>query len=164
MRILIKRGCNVVKSWYGPRTGHYATSVHLGSEWHPPASEWSCPEKHVKKKAPKAAVAGASVAPHLAPLETNVFGKLFNIVSHCCLTRYDDGDARQPGWVTIKTQGSAWVVQVKDPDGCCGMQCIGNTLDDALALADLLLGAEDAPWEPDRFLLANKARDGKKKS
>jgi len=28
----------------------------------------------------------------------------------------------------------------------------------------LLLGAEDAPWEPDRFLLANKARDGKKKS
>jgi len=29
---------------------------------------------------------------------------------------------------------------------------VGQTLDDALALIDILLTSEEAPWEPDPFL------------
>jgi len=89
---------------------------------------------------------------HLAAMESNVFDKLHNLVAHCAVTRYDDGDPRRPGWFTIKTMGSAWVVQVKEPDACLQMSATAQSLDDALALADLLLGAEEAPWEPDPFL------------
>lgn len=100
---------------------------------------------------------------HLAPVDSTVFGQLPNIVQHCCVTRYDDGTARQPGWLTIRSQGSAWVVQLKDPDSGCQMRANGNTLDDALALAELLLGAEEAPWEPDPWLASQKKR-GKKQA
>lgn len=115
----------------------------------------------VKKKALGVGGEGVDRPKHLAAMETNLFSKLFNLISHCAVTRYDDGDARQPGWFSIKTLGSAWVVQVKDPDSCLQMSCTGQALDDALALADLLLGSEEAPWEPDPFA---KARAGKKKS
>lgn len=93
---------------------------------------------------------------HLAAMESNVFAKLHNVVAHCAVTRYDDGDPRQPGWITVKTMGSAWIVQIKDPDSCMQMSCTAQSLDDALCLADLMLGAESAPWEPDPFLRAKK--------
>lgn len=98
---------------------------------------------------------------HLAPMESNVFSKLHNIVSHLSVTRYEDGSPRRPGWVTVKTMGSSWAVQIKDPDSCQSCQAIGATLDDALALADLILGAESGPWEPDPFLKQQAAK-GKK--
>jgi len=99
---------------------------------------------------------------HLAAIETNLWAKLPNLVAHCCVTRYDDGEPRKPGWVTIKTMGSAWVVQLKDPDSCLQMSATAQSLDDALCLADLLLGAEQAPWEPDPFLKQQAAKNSKK--
>lgn len=95
-------------------------------------------------------------------MDSVVFGKLPNLIQHCAVTRYEDGDPRQPGWFTLKTLGSSWVVQVKDPDSCAQMQAVGPTLDDALALADLLLGGEQAPWEPDPWARQKAGRSGKK--
>lgn len=137
---------------YKPGLGFYVKAIRSRLGLLPDVIRVPYPEEVVKKKTVGGKASADSLASHLAPLESNVFGKLFNLVSHCCVTRYDDGDPRRPGWFTVKTVGSAWAVQVKDPDGCCQMQAIGNTLDDALALADLLLGGEDAPWEPDPFL------------
>lgn len=91
-------------------------------------------------------------AQHLAAVESTVFARLHNIVRHCCVTKYEDGSPRKPGWVTIKTMGSAWVIQVKEPDTALSLTCTQQSLDDALALADVLLGSDDAPWEPDPFL------------
>jgi len=95
---------------------------------------------------------------HLAPVETNYFNALVPLVEHCCVRQYDDGDAREPGWFTVKTQGAAWIVQVKDPDGCCSFSAVGETLDKALETAALLLSCDEAPWEPDSFLASAKAR------
>jgi len=89
---------------------------------------------------------------HIAAMETAVFEKLHELVKHCCVTRYEDGTPRKPGWFTIKTYGSAWVVQVKDPDSALSLAVTQQSLDDALALVDVLLGSEEAPWEPDPFL------------
>jgi hypothetical protein len=106
----------------------------------------------MKKKTSPSAGPSKDGPRHLAAIESNVFTKLMGLVAHCCVTKYDDGDPRKPGWFTVKTMGSAWVVQVKDPDSAMSLSATGQTLDDALALADLLLTAEEAPWEPDPFL------------
>ena len=106
----------------------------------------------MKRRTATAAPSPGDGPRHLAAIESNTFSKLHNLVSHCAVTRYDDGEPRKPGWFTVKTMGSAWVIQVKEPDACLQMTATAQTLDDALALADLLLGAEEAPWEPDPFL------------
>lgn len=118
-----------------------------------PPPEFSVKRIELRKQASQG---GAS---HLAAVETDVLGRLPNIVAHCAVTRYEDGSSRAPGWVMLKTQGAAWIVTVKDPDSCCSLRATANALDDALALADLLLGTEDAPWEADAFL-----QQGKKKN
>jgi len=111
--------------------------------------------KPVKKKtAPKS----DTMARHIAAVETNLFGQLLSLVEHCCVTKYEDGDPREPGWFTVKTQGAAWTVQVKDPDSGNSFATCAETLDKALETAALLLACDEAPWAPDAFL-----RRGKKK-
>lgn len=104
-----------------------------------------------------------SDAQHLAAAESALFSKLHPLVSHCCCTKYDDQTPRKPGWWTVKTMGSAWVVEVKDPDTCSRLVVVQQTLDDALALASVLLESDEAPWEPDPWLKANEAKQNKKK-
>jgi len=99
---------------------------------------------------------------HRAPLETELLRDLMPLVEHMALTRYEDGDSREPGWVTIKTNGRAWVVQVKDPDAGVSFQAVGETLDKALETAALLLGCDEAPWEHDLWLTRNAAKKKKK--
>lgn len=104
------------------------------------------------------AVGAAGGQKHLAPVESNYLSSLLPLVEHCAIRQYDDGDAREPGWFTVKTQGAAWIVQVKDPDGCVSFSAVGETLDKALETAALLLSCDEAPWEPDSFLASAKAR------
>lgn len=105
----------------------------------------------MKRKA-VGATSPTGTAEHLAPVESKVFQDLHSLVAHVSVCRYDDGTQRRPGWFTVKTMGSAWIIQVKDPDAAAQLQVVGDTLDNALALAELMLSAEDAPWEPDPFL------------
>jgi len=150
-----------VWTWYLPRRGYYAYRWRRrdvpNAQWH----DYPFTRIEMKKKTAAAAPAPGDGPKHLAPMESTVFTRLHHIVAHCAVSRYDDGDPRRPGWITIQTLGSAWKVMIKDPDGCCQMSAIGNTLDDARALADLLLSSEDAPWEPDPFL--KRQDSGKKK-
>lgn len=117
---------------------------------------WEYPS--VKKKMAKS----AEGVKHLAAMETNLMATLMPLVEHCALRQYDDGEAREPGWFTVKTQGAAWIVQVKDPDAGVSFSAVGDTLDKALETAALLLGCDEAPWEMDRFLMAAKSGKGKK--
>jgi len=94
---------------------------------------------------------------HTAAMETETFRDLMPLVEHCALVRYDDGDQRVPGWITIKVQGAAWVVQVKDPDAGVSFAAVAETLDKALETAALLLACDEAPWEDDRWLKQQKA-------
>jgi len=114
----------------------------------------------MKRRVSKSSPEGG--AQHLAPVETNRFADMMSLVEHLAYRKYDDGEPREPGWVTIKTQGAAWVVQVKDPDAAVSFSAIGETLDKALETAALLLACDEAPWEPDTFLAAARARKAKK--
>ena len=105
---------------------------------------------------------GQPDASHLAAVETNLLHAHMGVVNHCAVTRYDDGDARKVGWVVIKTFGSAWQLEAKDPDTCCTLRVVQASLDDALALLNLLLESEEAPWEPDSWLQQTAAKAKRK--
>jgi len=122
--------------------------------------EWVRRIRNLKRRK---AVASESQAMNLAAVESNVFGKLMGLVAHCADIKYDDGQARQPGWITLKTMGSAWVVECKDPDTTAVLRVVQATLDDALALASVLLESEEAPWEQDKWLQQQKATTARKK-
>lgn len=124
------------------------------------AWEWA---RRVKTMKRRKAVAGAGDAMNLAAVESNVFSKLHGLVAHCADIKYDDGQPRQPGWITLKTMGSAWVVECKDPDTTAVLRVVQATLDDALALASVLLESEEAPWEQDKWLQQQKATNARKK-
>lgn len=107
-----------------------------------------------KKIIPTAANPAKEIRKHLAAVESSVLHQFPALVQHCCVTAYDDGDPRKPGWFTVKTMGSSWVIQLKDPDAQVSLTATAQTLDDALSLAELLISGDDAPWEPDHFLRA----------
>jgi len=130
----------------------WTRDVRLGSPRSVLLREWRYPS--MKKKQSKS----AEGVKHLAAMESNRFSDLMSLVEHCSLRQYDDGDPREPGWLTIKTQGAAWVVQVKDPDAAVSFSAVAETLDKALETAALLLSCDDAPWEMDRFLQQNKTK------
>jgi len=120
--------------------------------------EWVRRMRHLKRRK---AVASESQAMNLAAVESNVFAKLMGLVAHCADIKYDDGQPRQPGWITLKTFGSTWQIEAKDPDTCQYMRVTQPTLDDAITLLALLLDSEDAPWEHDVW--AAQQKDKKKK-
>jgi len=120
-----------------------------------PQWEWRFPEMKKKATAPE-----DDKRRHLAALESNILADLLPLVEHMAVTRYDDGDARLTGWVTIKTQGAAWVVQVKDPDSGNSFTVVDASLDKALEATSLMLACGEAPWSPDAFL---KQQGAKKK-
>jgi len=141
------RGICAVARW--PRHARGGLVVGAPVQWEVPS---------MKKRQP---LSGPDGAKHLAAMETNVFADLMPLLEHCCMRQYDDGDPREPGWITIKAQGAAWIVQVKDPDSACSFAAVASTLDKALETASLLLACDEAPWEPDTFLAASKARKKK---
>lgn len=144
--------------WFG--TTHVATSVNGIYTWKKPGHDWYGDLKVMKKK--KTAVQ-ASDAKHLAALESTLLTAQHSLIAHCAVTKYDDGDPRQPGWWTVKTMGSAWVVEIKDPDTCARLVVVQQSFDEAVILAALLLESEEAPWEPDPWLRSNAAKQAKKK-
>lgn len=112
--------------------------------------------KMKKKTLDATPAAGGPV--HLAPVESDLFSRLPSLVAHCCVTRYDDGDPRRPGWFTTSTVGSSWKVVAKDPDAAAQCTALAASLDDAFALLELLLSSEATPWEPDPFLAKGKKK------
>jgi hypothetical protein len=104
----------------------------------------------------------ASAVKHLAPLETELFRDYMSLIEHVAMLQYDDGEARESGWFTVRTTGAAWQLLVKDPDSACSFCVTAKTVDEAFMTAALLLGCDEAPWEPDTYLAASKARSKKK--
>jgi hypothetical protein len=117
----------------------------------------------MKRRTVGVAGPNASGALQLAALETKVLSGFPTVISHLTTVRYEDGEPRQPGIILLASQGAAYVLTAKDPDSCAQLRCVGQNFDDALALLELLLGAEDAPWEIDRWAM-DRARKGRKNS
>lgn len=98
----------------------------------------------------------------LPPLSSDsvVFKKFPRLCEFLTATSYDDGSARAPGRLWLDNDGIAFTVTLFEPSCFKRVRLRGNTLDDAVALAERHLGMDGAPWEADQY-----ARDkaGKKK-
>jgi len=161
--VIVVRGCTAFHLWYKRWRGYVCThavrSTREGAE-----TRISFPTEFVhmrKKRVGGGAVPGGPT--NLAAVESTVLGSMPAFIAHCAVTRYEDGDARKVGWINITTRGGMWQITAKDPDSAASITATGQTLDDALALIDLLLGADDAPWESDAYLARN-GKGGHKKS
>jgi len=117
---------------------------------------WGYPDMKRVKKEDRVSVK------HLAPMETELFKEQLPLVEHTAMLQYEDGTSRQPGWFTIRTSGAAWVITVKDPDSASSFSVVAKTLDEAVGTASLLLACEEAPWEPDAWLAAQRRKGGAK--
>jgi len=162
-RVVVIRGCTAFHLWYRPWRGYYCSHavrrIRGGEE-----SRIDFPLGYQEMRKKKVGTGGDPGGPsHLAAVESNVLTQFPSFIAHCAVTRYEDGDARRVGWINITTRGGAWQITAKDPDAAASITAVGQTLDDALALIDLLLGSEDAPWESDAYLARN-GKGGQKKS
>lgn len=98
------------------------------------------------------------------PSESKLFGKLPQLLKYLTRITYDDGQARTPSYYTLRNRGSSFEVTLYDPDAGGRLPVNGVTLDEAFIALEKLLGAEDAPWQPDRYLMAELVkREPKKK-
>ncbi len=86
---------------------------------------------------------------HSAAMESKLFGELLNIVKHQVITRWDDGEPRIPGTIIWRVEGTLHKLIAKEPSLRLQLPVVANTVDDAWALLDLLLGSEETPWEHD---------------
>lgn len=96
----------------------------------------------------KVRIADKAAVRHLAALETELLRDHLSVVEHLALLQYEDGSPRQTGYLGVWTQGSQWMARITDKDGDATLTAGGRTLDEALTLLAMLLGADDAPWEP----------------
>jgi hypothetical protein len=161
VEVRIIRGRHQHVTWYTPwrgyRCSHTLTSMRGGSIRR---IDYPLPEIRVKQIKVGGGVQ-ATGPRHLAAVESVILHSLPAVVAHLAVTRYDDGTPRRPGWITVSAQGAVWRVVAKDPDAGASLMSTGNSVDDALALMELLLGAEDAPWEVDPYLTQSR-RGGRK--
>lgn len=109
----------------------------------------------MKKKKLTESTAGAV---HCAAVESSLLSQHHAIIAHCAVLRYEDGDQRAPGWITVTTQGPGWRVTVKDPDSCASFVVTAPTIDEALLMTNLLLESDDAPWTHDKWLQKGKKK------
>lgn len=78
-------------------------------------------------------------------------------------TAYDDQTPRSPGYLTLRNRGGSYEITLYDVDAGMRVAARACLLDDVLAAAELLLGADQAPWEQDRYLTEQLTKNRKKK-
>lgn len=111
----------------------------------------------------KLSVGGSSDEP-LPPLSRDsvVLKKFPCLCEFLTATRYEDGSPRAPGRLWLDNDGVAFTVTLFEPSAFARVRIRGNTLDDAVALAERHLSLESAPWEADQYA-RDKASQKKKK-
>lgn len=124
------------------------------------AGEHPLKERRVKRRTP----AEVGLPPIPLPSDSKLFHKLPLLREFLSATAYDDQSIRTPGYFTMRNRGGSYEVTVYDPDA--GLRCAvrAATIDDAFAGVELLLGAENAPWEVDSYLSDQLAKKRKKRA
>lgn len=163
VKLRIVRGEVVYHLTWRPREGYavhgwglVGTPVALHSRLTTPHDE----DPRMKRRTPPAAGLPA------LPLDdtSKVLLKFPLVREFLSATAYEDQTPRQPGYMTIRNRVGSYEITVYDPDA--GLRCAARamTLDDVLAATELLLGAKEAPWEVDRFLMEQVTKNKKKRA
>ena len=132
------------------RPGAHLTDCVFGDHWELIVA--------IKKRDVSSGAGGARPA---LPTDSKLLGKVPTLCEFLSATGYEDGSPRTPGYMWLSNRVVAYEVTLFDPDSCSKLPCLGRTLDEALALAETHLRADDAPWQVDPYMVQRAA--GKKK-
>lgn len=146
------------RPWHGLWVQSVRREAHPREPW---SDTWEREEKRTMRRL-KLAEGDSGPVP-AASSESKLLGRMKLVLEHCTATAYDDGAPRTPGYLWVKTSGTTWIVTLFDPDGGARLDCRASTLDEAFALGEKWLSAEDAPWEIDEYLRERQAKKVKKK-
>lgn len=105
-------------------------------------------ERRRRSTVKKVKLSDRAAVKHLAPLETEYLKDSMPIIEALGMLQYEDGSSRQTSYLGIWSQGATWFVRITDKDADAQMTAEGRTIDEALDTLTLLLGSENAPWEP----------------
>jgi hypothetical protein len=105
----------------------------------------------------------ATLVPPDLPTESKCLPKSPMLRAFLCARSYLEGGVRLPGRIWLEGTSLGFTLTLIDVDQALRLVVRATTLDDAFAGAELLLGADNAPWEVDEYLASRKAQKGKKK-
>lgn len=121
--------------------------------WEPEV--WPVP---IKRKSPS----GEMPPVPALTVQTKILMKCHLLMEFITATAYEDGTVRTPGYFTIRNRTIEFECTLYDPDG--GVRCAvrARDMDNLLAAVETLLGAEDAVWEQDQYLMSRRPKSRKK--
>lgn len=126
-------------------------------------SAYLCPLKteRIVKRVVLASVMEA-IKPAL-PWESKTLSK-FPTFSHFMTdTTYDDGTPRTPGRWWWNNLSTTFEVILFNPDAGARLPVVAPTIDEMFAALEMITKAENAPWQPDKFLQEQLAKKSRKK-
>lgn len=112
----------------------------------------------------KRALDAPTLVPPDLPSDTKILKKACPMLVEFVTCRsYIEGGARVPGRFWFEPSGSGFMITLFDLDNAMKIAVRAGTIDDVFAACEVVLGAENAPWEPDQYQLDRRAQKGKKK-
>lgn len=132
----------------GWRLGEIRTGGPFGALVFTRPLDWREIVKRIMRVAPEQGDDFKSVA---ASQETKLLKGYPTLVSFATVTRYDDGEARTPGWWMLKVLSGNWQLILKDRDSGLQLSLLAPTIDDVFKLAETMLQSDKAPWELDQY-------------
>ena len=113
-------------------------------QWNP--TEW----KEYEVKRPEIIGGeGAESVPHATP--GKALEKFPNLSAALLHSRWDDGEAKNPGILVIRPFGGTWKATLKIDGTGMVMRAESQEYNGLLPALEALLGAETPPWEPDPY-------------
>lgn len=143
---------------YAPHRGRWCSGVRVRGTTFAFEPMPFLMEDLMKKRSVKVGGSAVGGPVHLAAVETTVLLKFPRLIEHLVTTRYADGEPRKPGLLMVNVLGATWQVRLTEPDVSARLTCLAENLDDALALAELHLGSDEAPWEVDSYAAGRKGK------
>lgn len=151
----------VLVAWY-PWKGYYPVAL-LDAEdpKHPEIENWGHPRDvmPIKRRVP----AGELPQVPALSIETKLFAKLPNVMEFLAATAYAEGHPRTPGYYSMRNRLVEYELTFYDPDGGVRLVTRHRDHDKCWFAAEVLLGADEAPWEVDRYLFEQLKKKPKKK-
>lgn len=97
------------------------------------------------------------------PSVTKLFQRLPTFVAFITARSYDDGAPRLPGKFWVDASSAGFTLTLIDVDQALRLTIRAGTIDDVFAAAETALGADNAPWEVDKFQAERQAEKKSKK-
>lgn len=148
--------------WWCARQGYRILGVIRSIPPHDLVSaQWDTTERCMAIR--KREVIGTPMSIPALDATTKHLQKVPLLLEFVSATAYEDGAPRQPGYFTLRNRVIEWELTVYDPDAGARLAVRARTLDQVWFAVETLLGASEAPWEPDRYLQSLLVPKKKKK-